>query len=112
VLDIAAPLAECLDLGLIDVEAEHRVADFHETKRQRQSDIAHAENTDDGALVGQLREQSLFGCHAGPKRPHCATGAQGLKPRLANGATAHQQRNNKNAIPGEHRGWRELQPGN
>src|SRR5712692_6276621 len=45
VLDVVASGSECLDLGPIDVETEYRKRSFGEGQRQRQADIAEADDS-------------------------------------------------------------------
>jgi hypothetical protein len=59
VLDGAFPLTEPLDIGRIDIEAEHRESSLSGGKRQGQADIAETDNADPRLAGSEALKQRL-----------------------------------------------------
>ena len=60
VFDVTLTDRECVDFGLIDVEAEAAESSRGECVDQRQADVPQADHTDDGRLPGDFLFQTIY----------------------------------------------------
>jgi len=60
VFDVGFAAGQRLDLGRVDVEADHAVASLSKAQHQRQADVAEADDADDCRFVLQLGDQGVF----------------------------------------------------